>query len=135
MVTTGDLSNESTTNSGTGLVSFFNAILSTEADEQFSFDDRREKPVARVSRRFHSGLCSDGTDHITDRVASLNLDRERGRTKRSQEIPRVKDFAHSEDARLMTPQADDSLRGFHDDWRCDGVNVLASCDCAAFCIA
>src|ERR1700722_11733079 len=75
------------------------------------------------------------TDRITDRVASLNLDREMCRTKRFQEIPRVKDLASSEDARLLTPQVDDSLRGFHDDWRCDGVNVLAACDCGAFCIA
>src|SRR6266851_9394127 len=136
MVTTGDLSNESTTNSGTGLVSFLNAILSTEADERFSFDDRSEKPNPRVSRRFDSGLCSAGPRTASRiEVASLNLDREMCRTKRFQEIPRVKDFASSEDARLLTPQVDDSLRGFHDDWRCDGVNVLASCDCAAFCIA
>jgi hypothetical protein len=38
MVTTGDVSNESTTNSGTGLVSFLNAILCTEAEKRFSFD-------------------------------------------------------------------------------------------------
>src|ERR1039458_3759844 len=60
MVTTGDLSNESTTNSGTGFVSLLNAILSTDAGERFSFDDRSEKPDSRVSRRFDSGLWSDG---------------------------------------------------------------------------
>ena len=91
-------------------------------------------------QRYHAALTvahlfQRTTDRIMDRVASLNLDREMRRTKRFQKIPRVKDFASSEDARLLTPQVDDSLRGLHYDWRGDGVNVLAACDCATFCIA
>src|SRR5580658_1599745 len=143
MVMTGELSNESTTNSGTGLVSFLNAMLSTESDEPLSFEDRSWKPDRRVSRRFDSDLdpnkpsqrTSGPRERIVDRAASLHLDREMCRTKRFQEIPRVKNFASSEHAGLLAPQVDDSFHGFPDDWRRGGVNILASCDCATFCIA
>src|SRR5258708_40068569 len=65
MVTVGDPSKDSTINSGTGLVSFLNAILSTKKDERFSLGDRSEGPRLRVSCPLDAGLCVSGS-RITD---------------------------------------------------------------------
>ena len=67
-----------------------------------------------------------------DRVASLNLNREMHRTKRLQEVPRIKDFTGSEYTSPLAPHADDALSGFHHEGRSKRVDVSPLRHCTTF---
>src|SRR5260370_4912820 len=88
-----------------------------------------EGPDRRLARPFGSGLRVSVCRINQTRMASLNLNREMRRTKRLQEIPRVKDFAGSEYARRPAPHADDTLSRFHDKGGGDRVDISPFRNC------
>jgi hypothetical protein len=122
IVTVGDLSRDSTTNSGTGLVALFNVILSIETGERASSRDRNQPldPRYQVSSTVAWWF---GLPHHPQRTRSLHLNREMCWTKRLQKVPGVKDFAGSEHASPFRSHARDALGGFDHQGRSKGVDV------------